>query len=188
MLDLNVEKRQPTRSTMKKRLAAISKAASTLQRALHDAPAREFLELTPPGPIPYTVPFENMLQDLVGRAERAIVSPALSMEDGKTKPGRGKAMPPGAFSAKLFCATLVAKAWTHFRGRPPGPRNQKVAAAANALWLASGGKVTERGEDPLNGWSYYSKEVQMPAIAGIREECRRHLKDAERHSAFLLGK
>ena len=146
MLDCSVEKMQPTRVAMKERLDVVRDAASKLQHALRHTPTREFLEIAPSGPIEYRVAFEHMLQDLVGRAERAMTSPALSTEDGKTRPGRTKAAPPGASSAKLFCAALVAEAWTYLRGRSPGPRNPKVAAAANAPWLVSGGEATDRGD------------------------------------------
>jgi hypothetical protein len=188
MLDCSAEKMQPTRVAMKERLAEVRDAASRLQHALRHTPTREFLEIAPSGPIEYRVALEHMLQDLAGRAERAIASPALSTEDGKTRPGRGKAMPAPTFSPKLFCAALVAEAWTYLRRRSPGPRNPKVAAAANVLWRASGGEATDGGEEPLNSWRYYFEQVQAPALGKVRKECRRHLEEAERLSTILSGK
>ena len=84
MLDCSGEKMQPTRVAMKERLAEVRDAASRLQHALLHTPTRELLEIAPSGPIEYRVVFEPMLQDLAGRAERAMTSPALSTEDGKT--------------------------------------------------------------------------------------------------------
>ena len=142
MLDCSVEKMQPTRVAMKERLDVVRDAASKLQHALRHTPTREFLEIAPSGPIEYRVAFEHMLQDLVGRAERAMTSPALSTEDGKTRPGRTKAAPPGASSAKLFCAALIAETWAYFHGVDPAPRNQDAAAAAHTLWRALRKSIT----------------------------------------------
>jgi hypothetical protein len=77
-------------------------------------------------------------------------------------------MPAPTFSPKLFCAALVAEAWTYLRRHSPGPRNPKAAAAANALLRVSGGEATDGGEEPRNGWRYYFKEVQAPASQAAR--------------------
>jgi hypothetical protein len=84
--------------------------AALLRDALNDAPTREFLEIVPLGPIEYSGVLEHMLQDLDERAKRAAASSALSTEDGKTRPGRTRAAPIDASSAKLFCAALIAEA------------------------------------------------------------------------------
>jgi hypothetical protein len=55
MLDRAVEKKQPTKAAMKKRLAKVKYAALLLQRALSDPPRREFLETTPLGRIENTL-------------------------------------------------------------------------------------------------------------------------------------
>jgi hypothetical protein len=188
MMDRSVEKMQPTRVAMKERLDEVRDAASMLQHALRHTPTREFLEIAPSGPIEYRVAFEHMLQDLVGRAERAMTSPALSTEDGKTRLGRTKAAPPGASSAKLFCAALIAETWAYFHGVDPAPRNQDAAAAAHALWRASGGETKGWGNDPLNSWRHYFEQVQAPALGKVRKECRRHLEVAEHLSTILSGK
>ena len=180
VLDCSVEKMQPTRVVIKERLAEVRDAAPMLQHALRHTPTREFLEIAPSGPIEYRVAFEHMLQDLAGRAERAIASPTLSTADGKTRPGRTKAVPPGASSAKLFCAAQIAEAWAYFHGVDPVPRNQRAAASAHAFWRASGGETKGCGDDPLNGWRYYFKQMQEPFVAALRRECRRHLVEAER--------
>jgi len=180
MLDRCIEDKQPKKSEMKKRLAKVRKAALLLRKELNDTPTREFLEIAPSGPIDYRVAFEPMLQDLAERAKRAIASSALSRKDGKTKAGRTKAAPPGASSAKLFCAALIAEAWTYFHGSDPPPRNQDAAGAAHTFWRASGGETKGWGNDPLNSWRPYFKQVQEPSVAALRRECRRRLVEAER--------
>src|SRR5450631_3668819 len=106
-----------------------------------------------------------MLPDLAGRAERAMASSVLSTEGGKTRPGRRKSLPPGASSAKLFCAALVAEAWKNFHGDDPPPRNRDAASAAHTLWRAVGGETKGWGTDPLNRWRYYFQRVQGPPMA-----------------------
>src|SRR6202045_4680103 len=64
MLDCSVEKMQPTRGAMKKRLAEVRKAALLLRKELNDTPIREFLDSTPQDRIEYRGVFEPMLQDL----------------------------------------------------------------------------------------------------------------------------
>jgi hypothetical protein len=161
MLDCVVEGKQPTRVAMKKRLADVTDAVSTLRLALRHTPTREFLEIAPFGPIEYAVAFEHMLQDLARRAERAMTSSALSTEAGKTRPGRGKAMPPGASTSKLYCAALVAETWAYFNGCDPPPKNKTVAEAADAFWKAArvahlSHKLRNEpkgwGDEPVNGW------------------------------------
>ncbi len=97
MLDRFIEKEQPTKAETKKRLAKIRKATLVLRKELNDTPIREFLEIAPSDPIEYRVALEHILQDFAGRVERAMTSPALSTEDGKTRPGHGKAMPAPTF-------------------------------------------------------------------------------------------
>src|ERR1700724_2005157 len=92
---------------MKKRLAEVRDAALLLRDALNDTPIREFLEIAPLGPIEFRGVFDEMVQELAGRA-RAMASTLLSTETGKTKAGRTRAAPPDASSAKLFCGRTFA--------------------------------------------------------------------------------
>ena len=130
-MDRFVYEMQPTKAEMKKRLAEVRDAALLLRDALNDTPIREFLEIAPLGPIEFRGVFDQMVQELAGRAERAMASTLLSTETGKTKAGRTRAMPPDASSAKLFCAALVAEAWAYFYHSDPPPRNQDAARAAD---------------------------------------------------------
>jgi hypothetical protein len=179
-LDRYVEKMQPTKAAMKKRLAGIRNAALLLQHELSDQPTREFLEIAPTGQIENASALKRSLQDLAERADRAITSPSLSTKAGKTIPGRSRAMVPNAFHAKTYCAALIAEAWAHSCGTYPSPRSLKAAAAADAYWRASGGKVTGWGDDPLTGWRPYFTKAQASATEAIRKECRRHLIEAAR--------
>jgi hypothetical protein len=128
MIDRGVAMKQPTRSELKKRLEGSKSAANTLIGALNDAATRDFLDAVPPGKIAYHGQIDQMLRDLVRRAEQAVA--ALSTKDGKTKPGRNKSMPPGASHPKTFCAALIAEAWTFtgssLRQRIVRPQPQRI--------------------------------------------------------------
>jgi hypothetical protein len=106
-VDRFVHEMQPTKAEMKNRLAEVRNAALLLRDALNDTPIREFLEIAPLGPIEFRGVFDQMVQELAGRAERAMASTLLSTETGKTKAGRTRAAPPDASSAKLFCSALI---------------------------------------------------------------------------------
>lgn len=188
MLDRFVEAKQPTKSEMKKTLAKVRETASLLRRVLNNSATREFLESNSPGQIKYHGMIDHMLHDLAGWAERAMGSPALSTEAGKTNSGRTKAAPPDACSPKLYCAALIAETWAYFHRSDPPPRNQRAAGAADALWRACGGETKGWGDNPLNRWRYYFQKVQEPRVAAVRRECRRHLVEAGRWSAILAGK
>jgi hypothetical protein len=176
-IDRFVEKKQPTRVEMKKRLVEVRNAALLLRDALNDPPIREFLEIAPLGPIEHRGVFDHILADLAERAKHAMASSTLSTEMGKTKAGRTRAAPSDASSAKLFCAALIAETWAYFHHSDPAPRNQDAARAADAYWRAAGGE-TNSWTVPLNGWRPYFQQVQEPSVAAVRVECRRHLIEA----------
>jgi hypothetical protein len=94
-LDRAVEKFQPSKAEMRELLLGIVGAAEFLQRAVALATVREFLERPPAGPIENIILFDRNLGDLADRAESASKEPTLTNEAGKTKAGRGRAMPPG---------------------------------------------------------------------------------------------
>jgi hypothetical protein len=180
MLDRYVHNIQPTKAEIKKRLAEFRAAALILQRGLTDPSITAFLEVSPLGEIEGRIVLEQKLLEFADRAERAAALPELSTKAGKTKPGRNRALPPGTFPPKVYCAALIAETWKYFHGELPAPRNLTAAAAANALHLASGGQATGWGEDPRRGWQYYFKRVSEPAVATMRAEFRRHLNLTER--------
>jgi hypothetical protein len=100
---------------------------------------------------------------------------------GRTKAGKGRASPFGAFSAQTYCALLIAVAWKHFRGRYPGSRNRKAAQAAEAYWRATGTERRGWGSDPLTAWRPHFEKAQASTAADhLRAEFRRHLEEHAR--------
>src|SRR2546429_4228082 len=71
---------QPTKAEMKKWLAEVRDAAILLRDALNDTPIREFLEIASLGPIKFRGVFDQMVQELAGRAERPMASTLLSAD------------------------------------------------------------------------------------------------------------
>lgn len=180
-----VEKRQPSRSEMRRCLVKIKDAASLLQRALAEPATREFLEADPFQAIENIGGLDWVLKDLADRADRASRSPALTTKTGKTRAGRGSATPTGAYSAQTYCALLVAEIWKYFRGNYPAPRNRQAAQAADGLWRAAGGERNGWGDDPLNAWRRHFICARAVDDDNMRAEIQRHLDEARRHSKLL---
>jgi hypothetical protein len=174
-LDRGVHSMAPTKSAMKKRLEEIRSAALLLQSSLSDNYTREFLEAGHGGPIEGKAALGSQLGNLVESAKHAAELPELSTETGKVKSGRGRALCPGAFPPKVFCAALIAETWKYVRGEYPAPRNVQAACAAQALWLASKGQLTGWGDSPVTGWRSYFARIEDPGVTAIRAEIRRHL-------------
>jgi hypothetical protein len=118
-LDRYVQEKQPTKAEMKKRLLEIRDAALLLQRALSDAPMREFLEREGSIRIENIGGLDHTLRMIAERADLAAASPAITAAVGKTKKGRGKALPLNAISPKAFCALIIAETWAYLRGTKP---------------------------------------------------------------------
>jgi hypothetical protein len=199
-MDRGVAAMQPTKAKMRKKLQTIKDATSTLIDALNDGATRGFLDEAP-DEIPYHGQMDHMLRDLARRAEQSIGS--LSTADGKTKPGRNKAMPRRASHPKSFCAAIIAEAWIFCRGQEPAPKNQDAAAAAEMYWSGSAGVINIEpakrafesiiGGDAkswgarLNGWRRHFIGAKDPALASIRGELRRHLKQSKRWAEIFAG-
>ena len=199
-IDRCIAVRQPTRSEMKKNLKVVQDAASIIIRALNDGPTREILDAASPGKIEYHGHIDLMLRDLDRRAKQAISS--LSTSDGKTKPGRNKAMAAGASHPKTYCAAMIAEAWSFIHGVEPAPKNQKAAAAAEIFWRASmASLMNEATEKTLNSiadreqtvwadlnlWRHHFKLAKGSALSEKRAEFRRHLKVGKHHAEMLAG-
>jgi hypothetical protein len=173
-LDQGVHGIQPTKAKMKKQLLEVSRAAHLLNSGLTDTATREFLERV--GGIEFRTlgALQHALKNIGERAKVAADSSALSTSTGETKRGRRRALTPGAYEPKTFCAVVIAEAWKFVREAYPAPRNWDAASAAHAYWLASGGRATNWG-DPLSAWSPHFRKAQGPGPAKEREECLRHL-------------
>jgi hypothetical protein len=199
-MDRGVAAMQPTKAKMREKLQAIKDATSTLIDALNDSATRDFLDEAP-DEITYHGQMDHMLRDLARRAEQSIGS--LSTADGKTKPGRNKAMPRRASHPKSFCAAIIAEAWMFCRGEEPAPKNQDAAAAAEMYWTGCAGVIsiepaknafeTIIGEEAkswglrLNRWRHHFIGAKGPALDSIRGELRRHLMESKRRAEIFAG-
>ena len=193
--------KQPTKAKTRKSLQAVTDAAHTLIDALNDGAVRGFLDEAP-DEIAYHGQMDQMLRDLARRAEESAAT--LAKADGKTKPGRNRAMPPQACHPKSYCAAMIAEAWSFFHGHEPSPRNQDAAAAAQIFWNGSTGimnvepaksafqgvvarETKSWGSEPLNGWRCHFEQAKNPALSEDRAEFRRHLKEGKHQAEILAG-
>jgi hypothetical protein len=167
--------RRPTRSGVKNNLKTIQNAANALNAALGCLATFQFLETGEFGRIAYFFQLREQLHDLMRRARAAEKSAALSSEGGVTKPGRGKAILPGAIPPHTLCASMIAEAWKVLHGRYPAPRNRKAALAADMFWristirAVSDGPTDEKpvwGNDRLNRWRPHFKKASALREAG----------------------
>jgi hypothetical protein len=149
---------RPTNAQTKKRLAELHAAATLIERELRAHLIRDVLEVEPLGPIRNAPTLRMSVLDLAKRAQFVSASPLLSRPDGRTKPGRNRTMAPGHFSAKDLCAARVFELWVHFHGTEPGLKSVRAARAAEAFWLASGGKSISFG-NALTGWRHHFETV-----------------------------
>jgi hypothetical protein len=127
----------------------------------------------------------------------------LAAADGKTKAGRNKALPPGYFPPKTFCAAIILEAWSFIHGAEPAPKNGKAAAAADLFWRVLINdlhmeptkepfdrivdKETKSWGDRLNGWRRHFEQAREPAVSNIRREIRRHLIEDKRWPEIVAG-
>jgi hypothetical protein len=185
LIDRHVHAMQPKKTKMKRRMKEIQDAAAVLLDMLGDVPTKEFLEIEGRLQIENVGGLEHVLKGISGGAKIATES-LVSTATGATKPGRGKALPRSAISPKAFCALIVAEAWAHLHADYPAPRNQRAAAAAQALWQSVGGTTSSWGSDPLTGWSYYFTEARSEAAESLRKETRRHCVE-HAHRETILG-
>ena len=199
-IDRAIAVKQPTKAKTRECLQAVKDAAHTLIDALNDGDIRGFLDEAP-DEIPYHGPMDHMLRDLARRARESASS--LANADGKTKPGRNRAMPPRACHSKSYCAAMIAEAWSFIHGKEPSPKNQDATAAAQIFWNGSAGimnvepaksafqgvvaQETKSWGEPLNGWRRHLKQAKDPALSKDRAEFRRHLKEGK-HQAEILAR
>lgn len=182
MLANAVEARQPLRSEMRRILAEVHSASGLLIRALGEAAVIEFLNSGPKGPLKGQGMLDALLRQLNVLSLDAVNSKLLVDDSGKTRAGRGPAMPGTAFSSQAYCALLIAEAYRHFAEKYPAPKNLTVAKAADLLWRLSAGERRSWGSNPLTAWRLYFKKAlsletdKLPESVTCREEMRRHLR------------
>ena len=192
----------PTRAHMRKNLEGVRAGAAPILIALDDGETRGFLDAASPGTIPDRLAICRLMSDLVRRAEEGVSW--LVTEDGETKVGRGRAVPPGYFPPKTYCAAIIAEAWSFVHGVEPAPTNQKAAAAAHLLWRESlEGLSMEKTKlalewmratdakkswgEPLNGWRRHFKQAKEPHVSEMRKEIRRHLTEGKRQAEIFAN-
>jgi hypothetical protein len=175
--ELRVHLIQPTRKEMRKRLAKVAAATEVLIAALNHNATREFLDAadTEAGAEYDTI----ALSDLKNRAVNSLKLSSLATPRGRTRSGRGKALLPGSFSPKVFCAAIVAEAWNVVRDGYPAPSNLAAAALANLFWEVSGGPVTGGwGDHPLQAWRPSFIEASESDVNEIKGKIRHYLMNA----------
>jgi hypothetical protein len=177
-VDRGVHLIQPTRKEMRRRLAQVSTAADLLVGALNDTATTEFLDAAGTESAKYAG-LAVALLDVKRRAADALKSASLATPRGRTPSGRGKALLPGSFSPKVFCAAIVGEAWNFVRGSYPAPSNKEAAALANAFWEVSGGPTTGSwGNDPLKAWRPSFIEASETHVNEIKGKIRHYLVNA----------
>ncbi|MEI9930296.1 MAG: hypothetical protein WDM89_07025 [Rhizomicrobium sp.] len=181
-LDRNVFKKQPSRAHVRKSLKNIQDAALTILHSLNDGAIRDFLDAGGSTVKRMHGNFEAVFRDLADSAQRASYSPMLANKAGKTRAGRGPAMPEGAISAQVYCALLIAETWKYFRGKYPAPRNRQAAQAAALLWQLVDGETSHWGNETLTAWRHHFKSAQSARMLELRQEHSRHLHEADRLS------
>jgi hypothetical protein len=155
--DILVDQYRPSKLQTVERLLGVEQAAAVLRRELEEPSIRNLLVTAKT-----SKRIGISIADLKDLSERAVIvrsSPPLIGKTGKTKRGRGKPDVPDVFNAKTLCAARIFEAWRFFNKVEPGISNLKVARAAQAYWLASGG-ISDGYGDPLNGWQDYFRVVR----------------------------
>jgi hypothetical protein len=160
------------RPTKAKTKAELERGAETLRSFARMVEGQFYRPLVEDAKNPQELPaLIRSLKELAKRTETASRSKLLVNEHGKGKPGRGKFKLPNYADAKTRLAARVIEIWIYFYREEPGVRNRKLAAIAQAYWLACHGSSDGSG-DPLNGWRKYFEHVRD------RTECveLRHLR------------
>jgi hypothetical protein len=181
---------QPSRAEMKEKLDKVGEAASVLIKALRSSAIVEFLDLGADAPLRAPGNVQALLVDIRDRAAAASRSPALVDSKGRTKAGRGRAMPKAGVSAKTYCALLIAETWLYFNGNYPPTGNKHAAEAADIYWRLSGGERQSWGNDKLTAWRRHFREAsgdQSAEIKSSRAEYQRHLRESAHQAQALDG-
>jgi hypothetical protein len=182
-----VETLQPSRAEMRANLTQVEEAASLLIEALGSPAMVEFLNLGADQPLRAPGNLRASLVDIRNRAKAASRSSALVDFGGRTKAGRGRALPNAGISAQKYCALLIAETWLHFRGEYPPPRNRQAAEAADIYWRLLGGERQSWGNDKLIAWRRHFQRAlkhQSAEMDDLRAEYKRHLRESARMEAL----
>jgi hypothetical protein len=178
---------QPSRAEMRANLNKVGEAASVLIKALRSSAIVEFLDLGAEEPLRAPGNLQAPLVDIRDRGAAASRSPALVDSKGRTKAGRGRALPKAGISAKTYCALLIAETWLYFNDNYPLPRNKQAEKAADIYWRLAGGE-RHWGVDKLIAWRRHFREAcadESEEIKSRRAGYQCHLRESE-HQAQAL--
>ena len=156
--DLIVDGMRSSTLKTRQRIAAFAEAARLIEKELGCPVIRSLLTAANESTEIGITPREMRL--LASRADAAGQSSLLVSANGKTKRGRSKPQIPDIFDARTILADRVLEMWRFFRKTIPGLKNREIAAAAQAYWLACGGRSDGYG-DPVNGWYNYFKAIKI---------------------------
>ncbi|MDA8216949.1 MAG: hypothetical protein M0Z94_04950 [Dehalococcoidales bacterium] len=167
------------RAEMRERLRRLEHAVATIKGALGEASVRAFLDAADKEAIAYAGHLDAYLRDMETRVARALRGPELVTPVGKTKAGKGPALPPGAIHPARLCALIIAEAWKYVHAAYPGTRNEKAAEAAEAYWKACGNTRNSWGGNPLTAWRRRFEEAMSPSFDPHRGEVVHTLRASE---------
>lgn len=178
----------PSRAEMRKKLREVERAARLIQKSLFTPDILLFLIESGGGFIKDHTLFDRMLANLAIRAMCAASSPLLATSYGKTKAGRGSALPPGTIHPRCFCSLVMAELWKHFHGIHPRPTNIKIAEAAEKIWELSCNIRRSWGSIRYNAWRPYFEDARSPAFDRVREGIVQmiHQHEAQARSATTV--
>ena len=178
---------QPSRAETRAILTKVAEAASVLIKALRSSAIVEFLDLGADEPLRAPGNLQAPLVDIRDRAAAASRSRALVDSKGRTKAGRGRALPKAGISAKTYCALLIAETWLYFNGNYPLPRNRQAEEAADIYWRLAGGK-RHLGIDKLIAWRGHFQKASNDRSAemmDLRADYQRHLRRSAEQAQAL---
>ena len=170
-------------------LTKVEEAASLLIGALGSTAIVEFLDLGADQPLPAPGNLQASLVDLRNRAAAASRSSALVDSKGRTKAGRGRALPKAGISAQDILRTFDRRNLVVLQGDYPPPRNKQAEEAADIYWRLAGGERQSWGNDKLIAWRRHFQEAaedQSAEMKDLRAEYQRHLRELARMEALAL--
>jgi hypothetical protein len=166
--DRAVQEKALSKAQLKRQLLKTKKAIDQIKLLVDDTLTMAFIQLESDVNI-NSVSLQIDLISLNKAIDLSLFSPMIAKPGGRTKKGRGKALPRIALAPKSFCALVIAETWLFTRGDRPVPGNLKAAAAAQGYWLATGG-TSGWGTAPLSSWAYHFREAASETTASLREE------------------
>ena len=177
---MELDRRAPSRKELKTVYDAVVDAARTIRLNLDYTEMGEMFRLAEID----TAAKISQLRTQLDKISISAIEQArcLTTEDGKVKPGRGRAVTADTISQYVFCAAVIAEVWKHIHNEYPAPRNEGAQAAAAACWKVVGGTRSGHSPDPRSSWRGHLEKAlndSSPSrLTVFRSEVRRHLAEA----------